>query len=164
MEPPDALPRPTHVRWVRLVAVVVGTTLLCAACGGSSSDGDDRHVTSAASCVGPYLDDVAPEGARRTATVAEPGTTVVVFGHWYTSTCNDTGGDAALVPLAPVRLTVTLPGGRTQTLGPFEPGGGDLGFSASVVLPGDLPPGAVTVQDDQEPPATFRFTVGNPGG
>jgi hypothetical protein len=88
----------------------------------------------------------------------------VVYGHWYTATCNDTGGHDPLVPTAPVHLTVTMPGGRVTTLGSFEPAGTDRGFAARVTVPDDVEPGTATVQDDHDPPATFRFTVKDSGG
>jgi hypothetical protein len=39
-----------------------------------------------------------------------------VYGHWYTSTCDGTGGHESLKPLPPVRLTLTLPGGEVEHL------------------------------------------------
>ena len=86
--------------------------------------------------------------------MAEPGSTITIYGHWYTSTCNDTGSDAPLQPLPPVRLTLTLPGGDVQELGEFSPGGTDRGFSTGVAGPVGRQPGTATVRDDHPEPVT----------
>lgn len=125
----------------------------CAACGGV-------QTTSAASCVGPHLNDQPPNGAFRGPTpTVSPGQSLTIFGHWYTSTCNDTGGHAPLEPLPPVHLSVTLPGGAVEPLGTFTPTGQDLGFSTAVVVPTGTPTGTATVSDDRVYPATYEFEI-----
>ena len=118
---------------------------------------------SSVKCVGPYLDDQPPGRAHAApAPTVSPGDTLVIHGHRYTSTCNDTGGDESpdpLVPLAPVRLTVTLPGGAVLRTGPFAPGGQDMGFAASVRIPARTPAGMALVRDEQR--HTYRFAVGS---
>ena len=111
--------------------------------------------------MGPYLNDQPPSGAFRgpTPTVA-PGDTLTIYGHWYTSTCNDTGGHAPLVPLQPVHLSLTLPGGAVEPLGTFTPAGQDMGFSTTVLVPAGTPVGTATVIDDREYPATYPFEIG----
>lgn len=89
-----------------------------------------------------------------------PGATITIYGHWYTSTCNDTGGDDPLRPLPPVHLTLSLPGGDAQQLGEFHPSGTDMGFSIGVRVPAEAMSGTATVRDDQRYPATFSFRVG----
>jgi hypothetical protein len=59
-----------------------------------------------------------------------------------------------------VHLTLTLPGGVVEDLGAFPPGGQDMGFSTTLRVPVDTPPGKATVRDDKEHPATFVFQVG----
>lgn len=141
------------------VASFLVALLLLAACGTSPVGHDRQH--SAASCVAPYLDDQPPGRGRGAATpTLAPGGVLTIYGHWYTSTCNDTGGDDPLVPLPPVRLVVDLPDGTVVHLGPFTPKGQDLGFSADVPLPAGTPAGEATVRDDQEVPATFAFAIG----
>jgi len=125
VEPHRPALRPTPMRSVRVgwlvgVAGTAGAAALCVACGGSpgGGNGGTGNGVSSASCAAPYLDDVPPRDDRPASTpTASPGTTVVVYGHWYTTTCNDTGGHDPLVPTAPVHLTVTMPGGRVTTLG-----------------------------------------------
>lgn len=89
-----------------------------------------------------------------------PGATITIYGHWYTSTCNDTAGNDPLTPLSPVHLTLTLPGGDVQELGEFNPSGQDLGFFTGVHVPAATRAGTATVRDDQQHPATYRFKVG----
>lgn len=128
--------------------------IACAACGGVPT-------TSAASCVGPHLNDQPPGGAFRGPTpTVNAGETLTIYGHWYTSTCNDTGGHAPLVPLPPVHLTLTLPGGAVEPLGTFTPAGQDLGFSTTVVVPAGTPAGTAKVSDDRVYPATYEFETG----
>jgi hypothetical protein len=141
-------------------AVLVGVfalVLLCAGCGGS----DESAGTSGASCVGPYLNDQPPSGPFRgpTPTVG-PGATVTIYGHWYTTTCNDTGGHDPLTAMPPVHLTLTLPGGAATALGQFTGRGQDMGFSTTVGVPAGTPTGTATIRDDQPHPATFTFKVG----
>jgi len=90
-----------------------------------------------------------------------PGDTIIVYGHGYTSTCNDAGGrDDPLVPLPPVRLTLALPGGEVHALGDVRPSGEDMGFSVVVHVPAATRSGAATVRDDEPYPAIYRFAVG----
>lgn len=137
--------------------------LLCSACGASPpGSGTTRQVgTSSASCVAPYLNDLPPDGPfHGPMPTVSPGNTIVVYGHWYTSTCNDTGGHDPLQPLPPVHLTVTLPGGAAEDLGEFQPAGADMGFSTEVRVPAGTHVGTAMVRDDQQYPSTFRFKVG----
>ena len=97
-------------------------------------------------------------GAVAPATVA-PGATVTIHGHWYTSTCNDTGGHDPMVPLPPVHLTLTLPGGQVQQLGEFTPGGASMGFATPVQIPPGTGPGTATVADDRDPQASYEVQV-----
>ena len=139
------------------LAASLAVTFLCVACGqGTSADG---HAS--ASCVAPYLNDQPPSGPYQgpTPTVA-PGDSLTVYGHWYTTTCNDTGGNQhRLVPMAPVHLTLTLPDGSTEDLGRFTPGGADMGFSDAVQVWAGSPAGLAVIRDDQQHPAMFRFKV-----
>ena len=82
-----------------------------------------------------------------------PGATITIYGHWYTSTCNDTGCHDPLKPLPPVHLTLSLPG-------EFNPNGQDMGFSASAHVPAATKAGTAMVRDDQPYPATYEFKVG----
>jgi hypothetical protein len=124
------------------------------ACGGSSSGGAN------ASCVGPYLDDQQPGGRYGApAPTVTTGETLTVYGHGYTSTCNDTGGDDPQEPLAPVHLTLTLPGARVVPLGEFTPHGRDMGFKADVHIPRGTRGGTAMIRDDQTNPVTYRFKV-----
>jgi hypothetical protein len=147
----------------------MGLLLLCAACGDPSHangapDGNtapDLNGTASASCVGPYLNDQPPSGPfRGPIPTVRPGGTIRIYGHWYTSTCNDTGGDDPLKPLRPVHLTLTLPGGDVQELGVFDPSGADMGFSTLVHVPETTQAGTASVRDDQQHPVTYRFKVG----
>jgi hypothetical protein len=141
-----------HLQLIGAPAVL----LLCAACGSQVTGGG----TSNASCVGPYLDDQPPTGVfgGPHRTVA-PGDSITIHGHWYTNTCNDTGGHDPLEPLAPVHLILTLPGGTAKELGTFDPGGPDMGFSTAVHVPAATPAGTATIRDDRQDPATYRFEV-----
>ncbi|HWI42726.1 MAG TPA: hypothetical protein VNS81_03860 [Nocardioides sp.] len=116
--------------------------------------------SSSASCAAPYLNDQPPgapaEGPTRTAA---PGEAVTIYGHWYTTTCNDTGGHDPLQPMPPVHLTLALPGGTVTELGEFTGDGVDMGFSTTVRVPAGTPAGSATVRDDQERPASFTFRV-----
>lgn len=117
--------------------------------------------TSSASCVGPYLNDQPPSGPfGGPVPTVRPRATITIYGHWYTSTCNDTGGDDPLDPLPPVHLTLTLPGGDQQELGEFNPSGQDMGFFIEVHVPAATGAGTATVRDDQQHPSTYRFKVG----
>ena len=109
----------------------------------------------------PYLNDQPPTGSfGGPVPTVRPGATITIYGHWYTSTCNDTGGEEPLEPLPPVHLTLTLPGGDQQELGEFNPSGQDMGFSIEVHVPAATKAGTATVRDDQQYPSTYRFTVG----
>jgi hypothetical protein len=83
-----------------------------------------------------------------------PGATITLYGHWYTSTCNDTAGNDALMPLPTVHMSVKLPGGDVQELGESDPSGKDMGFSTEVHLPVSARAGTATVRDDQQYPPT----------
>ena len=121
----------------------------------------NANGTSSASCVGPYLNDQPPSGPfRGPVPTVSPGATITIYGHWYTSTCNDTGGNDPLKPLPTVHLTLTLPGGDVQELGEFNPSGQDMGFFTGVHVPAAKRAGTATVRDDQQHPATYRFKVG----
>lgn len=148
---------------------VLSLLLLCAACGDPSNangasgrNGESGSNGSAsASCAAPYLSDRSPGGPfRGPVPTVSPGGTLTIYGHWYTSTCNDTGGTDPLRPLAPVRLTLTLPGGDTRELGEFSPSGTDMGFSTDVRVPPAAQAGTATVSDDQQHPATYTFRIG----
>jgi hypothetical protein len=166
VEPTRAAIRQTHMDNVPARMRLMGASgllLLCAACGDTSNtvDTSDSNGTLSASCVGPYLNDQPPSGPfRGPVRTVSPGGTIIIHGHWYTSTCNDTGGNDTLKPMPPVHLTLTLPGGNVEQLGEFEPGGQDMGFSAAVHVPAATRAGAATVRDDQQYPATYRFEVG----
>ena len=171
-EPSHAAIRQRHmtndVPRMRLLAVS-GLLLFCAACGGPSNATGGSHAkgtseangTSSASCAAPYLDDQPSSGqVRGPVPTVSPGAMVTIYGHWYTSTCNDTGGNDPLMPLPPVHLTLTLPGGDVQELGEFKPNGEDMGFSIDVRVPPDTRSGTATVGDDEQHPATYEFKVG----
>ena len=133
----------------------------CAQLHGLAPDGaTDGSPASAASCVAPYIDDPPPRGQfGAPAPTVAPGDVVELHGHWYTSACNDTGEQRPHEPLADVRLTVTLPQGRVVRLGPFTPGGPDMGFTAMVEIPADAAAGTVLVTDDRDPAAAYEFQV-----
>ena len=133
-EPERRAHRPTGMDGPRPRVHLVGglaLLLMCVGCGGPSSTRGTSGTggTSTASCVGPYLDDQPPSGPFRgpVPTVA-PGDSITIYGHWYTSTCRDTGGQARLAPLPPVHLTLTLPGGARVELGEFMAQGQDMGL------------------------------------
>ncbi len=144
-----------------LLIGVLAPVLLCAGCGGPPLTAG----TSEASCVGPYLNDQPPSGpfSGQTPTVS-PRSAIMIYGHWYTGTCNDTGGHDPLKPLPPVHLTLTLPGGAAEALGEFNAQGPDLGFSTTVEVPAGTPAGTATVRDDQPHPATYTFKIGQEPG
>jgi hypothetical protein len=148
--------------------------LLCVGCAGqpdalrpsgasdpsSTTEVSDANTGASASCVGPYLDDQPPSGTfMGPMPTVTPGATITVYGHWYTSTCNDTGGHDPLKPLPPVHLTLAWPDGDEQRLGPFRPGGDDLGFSVAVRVPATTRPGIARLHDDRQPAASFAFKV-----
>jgi len=140
-----------------LLIGVMAPLLLCAGCGGPPLTAG----TSGASCVGPYLNDQPPSGSSvGRLRPSAPGSAITIYGHWYTSTCNDTGGHDHLKPLAPVHLTLTLPGGAAKALGEFNADGPDMGFSTAVEVPAGTPAGTATVRDDQAQPATYEFKIG----
>lgn len=144
-----------HVSWcMKRVAWLVLLVPMLVGCGDRGPGGTTtlRHEQiggASASCVGPYLDDQPPDGrfGAPTPTVTA-GDTLTIHGHFYTETCNDTGGDDPLVPMAPVRLMVALPGGHQLDLGTFTPGGRDMGFSVDVGVPVSTPEGRALVRDD----------------
>jgi hypothetical protein len=159
-EPNPVGSRPTDVHRIRLVSAAA-LLLLCAACGDNTSAGHE----SSASCVGPYLNDQPPSGVfRGPVPTVSPGDSIKIYGHWYTETCNDTGGQGQtkdpLVPMPPVHLTLVLPGGAVEALGEFSPEGRDMGFSSEVHVPAGTPVGTATVHDDRQYPAAFKFKVG----
>lgn len=142
-------------RLLRTVLAASSVALAAAACAGTSSAGGGN-----ASCVGPFLDDQPPGGAfRGPMPTVRPGGTIVVHGHWYTDTCNDTGQHDPLAPLPPVHLTVRWPDGAVLDLGSFRPAGRDMGFSTEVHVPADVAAGRATVSDHRDPGATFAFRV-----
>jgi len=133
--------------------------VLCVACGTAP---DNARF---ASCVGPSLDGLPPSAPGSSDSPSEPvlpGGSITVYGHWYTTTCNDTGQNEPLKPMPPVRLTLTLPGGVVKDLGTFKPAGDDMGFAAVVTVPLGTPPGTAVVRDDHQ--ITFRFEVGRVRG
>ena len=129
---------------------------LLAACAGPGDNGGG----SSAACAGPYIDD-QPSGSRPEAPplTIRPGATVDLYGHGYTSTCNDTGGDDPLEPLPDVQLTLTLPGGQVERLGRYSPTSPEMGFKVAVRIPADSQTGSATISDDRPQPATFRFLI-----
>ena len=113
------------------------------------------------SCVSPYLDDQPPTGTYGApAATVRAGNDLTLYGHWYTSTCDDIDpGRRDLAPLAPVRLTLTLANGVVKDLGAFTPAGQDVGFTVVIRLPYPTPAGTASVRDDGNPPAVYRFTI-----
>jgi hypothetical protein len=153
---------------IRLLAAS-GLLLFCAAWGGPSNATGGSHAkgtsdadgTSSASCAAPYLDDRPSSGlVRGPVPTVRPGAMITIYGHWYTSTCDDTGGNDPLMPLPPVHLTLTLPGGDVQELGVFHPTGQDMGFSIGVRVPPDTRSGTAIVGDTGKYRATYEFKVG----
>lgn len=144
-----------RVTWM-LVALALLTA--CEKSSGAKVTGGEAN----ASCVAPYLNDQPPNRRYRSkAPTVRPGETLTVYGHWYTSTCNDTGTRDPVEPLPPVRLTLTLPGGQTQRLGMFTPAGRDMGFTVPVRIPAATRAGTATTRDDRAPyPASYQFEVG----
>jgi hypothetical protein len=154
-------------------ALAAGAVLLSTACSTapgttspvapvlSPTPGGSSGGTSSASCVGPYLNDQPPSGPfRAPAPIVSPGDTLTLHGHWYTTTCNDTGGDDPLKPMRPVHLTLTWPGGAVERLGALSPAGVDMGFSATVRVPAGTPAGIARVHDDRPGAPTYRFHIG----
>ena len=137
---------------MRRVAALIAVIPLLAACGQTTSG-------SSASCAGPLLDDQPPGGEHGGPAPTVPaGDQVTIYGHWFTSTCNDTNHDEQpLQPLAPVQLALTLPGGTLIQLGVLTPGGADMGFSTTVHIPAETPAGSATVTDNNS--HTFRFSI-----
>lgn len=144
---------------IGVTSVVVALAAFLTACGNGSAGGAN------ASCVGPYLDDQPPSGRYGApAPTASPGETLTIYGHWYTTTCNDAGGTdplkpIPLKPMAPVHLHLTLPGGKAVPLGEFTPQGHDMGFKAHVHIPSRTGTGTATIRDDQKYPNVYRFKV-----
>lgn len=153
--------------WPRIhLFAATSLVILCMGCGGGATDANgtsEANGTSNASCVGPYLNDQPPSGPfRGPVPTVRPGATITIYGHWYTSTCNDIGGEHdPLKPLPPVHLTLALPGGEEQALGEVNPSGRDMGFSIVVHVPAGTRTGTATVRDDQRYPATYKFKVGS---
>ena len=157
-----------RVRAAALVCLLAGLVAL-SGCGTAQRGADDppRSQTvdsaagdahAAASCVGPYLDDQPPGGTfGGPAPTVRPGDSLEVYGHFYTRTCNDTGQDRPLVALPDVRLTVTFPNGDEVLLGPFTPGGRDMGFAATIEVPSDARAGEVMVTDGRDDPGPFLY-------
>lgn len=142
-----------RVRRLGWLAGSLMVPVLITACGPQNS--------SDASCVSPYLDDQPPTGdiLPAPARTISPGDTLTVYGHWYTSTCNDSGEEDPLMPLQPVHLVLELPRGSVKPLGTFTPNGEDMGFSTTVHVPAGTPPGTARVTDDRDIPATYEFDV-----
>jgi hypothetical protein len=110
--------------------------------------------------VGPYLNDQPPSGSFiGPSPTVSPGSAITIYGHWYTSTCNDTGGHDPLKPLPAAHLTLALPGGATKALGEFNAHGPDMGFATAVAVPEGTPAGTATVRDDRRHPATYKFKI-----
>ena len=149
----------TRTRLWRLIGPPLVLLATLVACGTTAPT--SRSTGSSASCVAPYLDNQS-SGAKPVVTMptVAPGDRLTIHGHWYASTCNDTGGHAPVEPLGPVRLEVALPGGSVLQLGEITPSGPDLGFSVEIKVPVSTPAGAAEVRDDREVRATFDFVVG----
>jgi hypothetical protein len=153
-----------RIRHRGLLLAPLALVLVAAACANRNDPGGTVGGSVSASCAAPYLDAVPPTApSASAATPVSPGDRLTIYGHWYTSTCNDTGNDTGasnpLEPLPPVHLTLTLPGGEVTDLGRFTPAGDDMGFSVVVEVPAGTPAGLATVRDDQEHPATYTFHV-----
>jgi hypothetical protein len=103
---PLAMPASCQVTCIWTSALL----LTVAACGG------DVEGTSAKSCVAPYLNDQPPDGPPQgLARTISPGKSLAIYGHWYTTTCNDTGGDDPHQPMPAVHLTLALRRNRPST-------------------------------------------------
>lgn len=150
--------------FVRRICWLLVLVPLLIACGAKDL-GNMSGTGSNGSCVAPYLDHQPPGGHSDAASpTVRPGHSLKIYGHWYTSTCNDTVANGTpanqpLKPLPPVRLTLTLPGGEVQRLGRYRPGGQDLGFTVSVRIPTDARAGTATITDDRTDPATYSFRI-----
>lgn len=137
------------------IALAMAAQFVSAGC--AAGDGG----SSGASCVGPYLNDQPPTGPfRGPVPTVSPGHSLTIYGHWFTSTCNDTGDHAPLSALPPVRLSLHLPDGAVRRIGVFRAHGQDMGFSIRVSVPKGTPAGKATVQDDSASHRTFQFKVG----
>lgn len=145
-----------------MVRHAIGLMLVVPVLVACGANGTEDRAASSESCVGPYLDDQPPASRvfRGPRPTVSPGHSITIYGHWYAKSCNDTGGHDPLQPLPPVRLTLTLPGGHHQSLGRYTPGGPDMGFVATVLIPAANAYGTATISDDRDPRATFRITVG----
>lgn len=152
------------MRLRRALPGLVVPVLLSTACGGGGTSGTVGTTGGGvnASCVAPFLDSVPPDGPSPSAAPhMAPGSPVTVYGHWYTTTCNDTGGHPPLQPMDPVHLTVTYPSGAVQHVGPFTPHGPDMGFVATIEVPDGTPRGVATIRDDHGD-RPYRFEVDGP--
>ena len=153
------------------LGLVLAALVLATGCGSSTGSGGGTGGGTgsggggaAASCAAPYLDDRPPgEPSHGGRPVVRVGEDVTVYGHFYTSTCNDTGGDTGghdpLEPLPPVTLTVRMPDGDVVDLGTHTPSGPDAGFAAVLHVPPTAAPGVATVRDDGDPHATLEIEV-----
>lgn len=144
-------------------AALVAAVFVFAACGTGQTEG---NAVSSAGCYGPWFDNDAVGEPPDSPTVdpvvsMSAGETIDLFGHGYTSTCNDTGGHSGLRPLGPVHLTASLPGGSKIQLGEFTPRAekADVGFVVSVTVPAGTPAGTAVLSDDLSPATTYRFTI-----
>jgi len=152
---------------VRRVSCLFVLVLVLAGCGAKDL-GSIGQTGSNASCVGPHLDDQPPDGTYGAKPPrVRPGASLTIYGHWYTNTCQDTGvngrrGNAPLDPLPPVRLTLTLPGGRVQHLGTYTPAGPDAGFTATVHIPRNARTGTATIGDNRQDTRNYSFRIGEP--
>jgi hypothetical protein len=139
---------------IRLLAGAA-LVMLLGACGGR-----EGSTVTEFSCVGPFLDTIPPDASSVAAEApVSPGDSLTLYGHGYTTTCNDTGGNDPLQSSAPVHLTVSWPGGDTEQLGTFTPAGDDMGFSVVVQVPVGTPPGVAKIRDDEQDAVTYRFHV-----
>ena len=160
-----------RTRWSAGLVAAMALMALTTSCGEHASSagtgtgggtGTTRGGGVSASCIAPYVDDQPPgTPPREPARVVAPGDSVKLYGHWYTSTCNDSGPASSTPPepLPPVHVTLTLPGGDPQPVGTFTPAGEDLGFTFVVDVPAGTPEGVATIQDDRTP-TSYSFQVG----
>ncbi len=148
------MPRGGTMSSVKRILAVIALVPLLAACTSFTAG-------ESASCVSPYIDDQGLRGTFGAPTAtASAGDNLTLYGHWYTSTCNDTNqGNGDPAPLPPVRLTLTLPDKTVHNLGSFTPAGADVGFHVVVHLPRTAVPGTASITDDREPPAVYHFTI-----